>query len=539
MVEIARFPLSGSSFAPFFPIGPIEYMYLNIKGINHGDAMFSKIKFFIILTSALMLASSCGVEEFASKKKKDSTQISAIQTNTQSACSNFTYIKPKVDFLFLWDNSSSAVFINDQTRQALNQTIDLISNRFDYHIMLAPLVVPNGASVNSYAGLIVSDTPSGEMTSTALSMRIDRSAAQNHLSTFPSVGSSEYGTQRAIDLLNTNKTTSPGALKNAFRYGAHTIVVLMSTEDDDGVFQTAGSNEYNKLTNFVSQKTSSLNSIKNSLDSLQLRFFSIVRKRECNQNYAPMNPFAFSEAYRRVSEQVFYSQSPLPADIGNNRDSFDLCDISDFTKVFDGINNSIQDFILGHKYNYWPVAQAGANIDPNEITVTKDGVSYPQVSEPVFGNPDAFSFSNSVQTVNTRFEPDSGEPFTGYVVKLYGNAQVTYPECMSVRTQTVLEWYGYAHLQSKPVEASIQLKIDGVPVSQCPSNPSGCNGWELIKSGSGPTYISNQNMRITAPNNFTPKSPGMVKSGYFLKLHGNAAYSNGQSVSVIYDPSGT
>jgi len=149
MVEIARFPLSGSSFAPFFPIGPIEYMYLNIKGINHGDAMFSKIKFFIILTSALMLASSCGVEEFASKKKKDSTQISAIQTNTQSACSNFTYIKPKVDFLFLWDNSSSAVFINDQTRQALNQTIDLISNRFDYHIMLAPLVVPNGASVNS------------------------------------------------------------------------------------------------------------------------------------------------------------------------------------------------------------------------------------------------------------------------------------------------------------------------------------------------------------------------------------------------------
>ncbi len=515
-------------------------MCLNIKGINNGDAMFSRLRYLVALTGILMLTSSCGVEEFASKKKKDTLALVGTQVSSQTACSNFTYIKPKVDFLFLWDNSSSAVFINDQTRQALNQTIDLISTRFDYHIMLAPLVLPSGASVNSYAGLIVSDTPSGEMTNTALSMRIDRSAAQNHLSNFPAVGSSEYGTQRAIDLLNTNKTTSSGALKNAFRYGAHTIVVVMSTEDDDGVFQTSGNGDRQKLDNFVSQKTSSLNSLKNSLDSLQLRFFSIVRKRECNQSYAPMNPFAFSEAYRRVSEQVYYSQSPLPADLGGNRDSFDLCDISNFTTVFDGINNSIQDFILGHKYNYWPVAQSGANIDPNEISVTKDGVGYPQLSEPVFGNPDGFSFSNTVQTVNTRFEPDAGEPFTGYVVKLYGNAQVTYPECMSVRTQTVLEWYGYAHMQSKPVESSIQLKIDGIPVSQCPSNnPSGCNGWELIKSGSGPTYISNQNMRITSPNNFTPKSPGLVKSGYFLKLHGNAAYSNGQSVEIIYDPSGT
>lgn len=499
--------------------------------------MFAYIKRLFIVLGILFLASSCGIEEFATKKKKDSLAINNISTNTQSACSQFTYIKPKVDFLFLWDNSSSAVFINSATRQALNQTIDLISTRFDYHIVLAPLVVPNGSSVNDYAGLIVSDTPSGEMTSTALSMRIDRSAAQNHLSTFPAVGSSEYGTQRAIDILNTNKTTSSGALKNAFRYGAHTIVVVMSTEDDDGAINE--NNPFAHLQNFVSQKTAALNSLKNSLDSIQLRFFSIVRKRECNQQYAPMSPFAYSEGYRRVSEQVFYSQSPLPPDIGSNRDSFDLCSISDFTKVFDGINNSIQDFIIGHKYNYWPVAQSGANIDPNEITVTKDGTSYPRLNEPVAGGSNGFSFNNYVQTVNTRFAPDAGEPFTGYVVKLYGDAQVTYPECMSVRTQTVLEWYGYAHLQSKPVESSIQLKIDGATVSKCPSNVSGCNGWELIKNNSGPTYISNQNMRIVGPNNFTPKSPGLVKSGYFLKLHGNAAYSNGQSVEIIYDPSGT
>src|SRR5690606_37224578 len=156
-------------------------------------------------------------------------------------------------------------------------------------------------------------------------------------------------------------------------------------------------------------------------------------------------------------------------------------------------------------------------------------------------------FTNMVQTVNTRFEPEAGEPFTGYVVRLYGNAQVTYPECMSVRTQTVKEWYGYVHLQSKPVEGSIQLKIDGSPISSCGTSysscPSSCNGYVLMKSGGQPQYQSNRNIRITGPQgssvNYTPVSPGIVKSGYFLQMCGNAIYSNGANVDVIYDPSGS
>ena len=504
--------------------------------------MSKHLKQLLIALGLALLATSCGVEEFATKKNKDALSTNPIVTSTSVQYSQFTYIKPKVDFLFLWDNSSSAVFINDHTRQALNQTIDLISTRFDYHVVLAPLVLPAGASVNSYAGLIVSDTPSGQMTTKALSMRIDRSAASSHLTNFPSVAqSAEYGTQRAIDIIENNRTT--GAYNEAFRREAHTIIVLMSTEDDDGIFLEAGSNSQ-KLNTFVAAKTSELNSLRTSLQSEQLRFFSIVRKNICNEQYSPMSPFAISEAYRRISEQNFFAQSPLPLDPEFNRDSFDLCSISDFTKVFDGINNSIQDFVLGHKYNYWPVAQAGANIDPNEITVTKDGQSFPRLSEPVSPGTDGFTFINTVQTVNTRFEPDAGEPFTGYVVQLHGAAQVIYPECMSVRTQTAKEWYGYVHLQSKPVESSIQLKIDGVPVASCGACAAGSNGYSLMKSGSEPQYQSNRNLRIVGPTglgsvNYTPVNPGIIKSGYFLQLHGNAIYSNGQSVEVIYDPSGT
>lgn len=532
MVRISLFPLFDSSLRRFYPICPIEYVCF-----NYGEIMSKHLKNLFIAMGLAILATSCGVEEFASKKNKDSLSTNPITTNTTSGCSQFTYIKPKVDFLFLWDNSSSAVFINDQTRQALNQTIDLISNRFDYHIVLAPLVLPNGASVNSYAGLIVSDTPSGQLTSKALSMRIDRSAAQAHLDSFTSfnVGSAEYGTQRAIDFINNNKTT--GSINEAFRREAHTIVVLMSTEDDDA--------SHNNLQSFVSNRVSQLNSIRDSLDSIQLRFFSIVRKNICNQNFAPMYPSPYNLGYRQVSEQNFYSQSPIPSDVGGNRDSFDLCAVSDFTRVFDGINNSIQDFILGHKYNYWPVAQSGANIDPNEITVTKDGISYPRLSEPVSSGTSGFTFTNMVQTVNTRFEPEPGEPFTGYVVRLYGNAQVTYPECMSVRTQTVKEWYGYVHLQSKPVESSLQVKVDGSPISSCGASnsscPSSCNGYVLMKSGGQPQYQSNRNIRIVGPQgsnvNYTPVSPGIVKSGYFLQMCGNAIYSNGANVDVIYDPS--
>lgn len=509
--------------------------------------MLLNFKHTVLALGLSVLAASCGVEEFATKKNKDGINTNPITIGTQNSCSQFTYIKPKVDFLFLWDNSSSAVFINPQTRQALMQTIDFISDKFDYHIALAPLV-PNNTSFN-HVKFLISDTPSGQLSSD-LSGNIldDRAQANAHLSSFPTnVGNSEYGTQRAIDVINHFKT-QPNQFNNygepiynGFRPNAHTIIVLMSTEDDDG--KPVRPDLYNS---YINQKVAELNTIKNSLDSEQLRFFSIVRKKSGGGCSGYSDPYFMNEIYKKISNANFYQQNPLPElnDLNTNvsarmQDSFDLCAVSDFTRIFDGINNSITDVVLGHKYDHWPVALPGANIDENEVYVSKNGASIPRSYDGTApsGASGWFTYTNSVQTVNTRYEPEPGEPFTGYVVELFGSARVTYPECVSVRTQTPLEWYGYAHMSAKPIESSIQLKIDGIAVSKCGSTPGNC--WELLKNGSGPTYISNQNLRITAPNNFTPKTPGVIKSGYFLKLHGNAAYSNGQSVNVIYDPSGS
>ncbi|MFT6603380.1 MAG: hypothetical protein ACJARO_000890, partial [Bacteriovoracaceae bacterium] len=96
-----------------------------------------KFTLFILLFAFL---SGCPEGAFKPNEQKESTVANPIQFSSNTSCSSFTLIRPKVDFLFLWDNSTSTNFINESTKAALNQTIDSISSRFDYHILLSPLV---------------------------------------------------------------------------------------------------------------------------------------------------------------------------------------------------------------------------------------------------------------------------------------------------------------------------------------------------------------------------------------------------------------
>ncbi|PJB54379.1 MAG: hypothetical protein CO099_01880, partial [Bdellovibrio sp. CG_4_9_14_3_um_filter_39_7] len=134
-----------------------------------------KVLFPPVLIILALFLSSCGKEQFSTSRKVETTSTSPIQLNSSKACSSFTLIKPQVDFLFLWDNSSSTTFINNSTKTALNNTIDSISSRFDYHILLAPLVGSGNGDAK-----FVSETPVG-LGSAALGMKIDRSQAANSL----------------------------------------------------------------------------------------------------------------------------------------------------------------------------------------------------------------------------------------------------------------------------------------------------------------------------------------------------------------------
>ena len=186
---------------------------------NWQPLIISRLKLVIVFT---LLFSSCSEDLFSPNKNKDTDKPNPRVTTSSFSCSGFTHIKPQVDFLFLWDNSTSSVFINSQTKQALDNTIELISNRFDYHILLAPLL--GNGNDNAF---LVSETPDN-LTQDALNMKVDRSVASSKLSNFsPVSGNSENGVERVREMLSINISNG------VFRQGAYTIIVVMSNEDDN------------------------------------------------------------------------------------------------------------------------------------------------------------------------------------------------------------------------------------------------------------------------------------------------------------------
>ena len=78
---------------------------------------------------------SCGKEEFASIKQSVDSAAPITLNSSLEVCANHTLVKPYVDFLFLWDNTSSQTFVNSGTKEALANTVNLISERFDYRIL--------------------------------------------------------------------------------------------------------------------------------------------------------------------------------------------------------------------------------------------------------------------------------------------------------------------------------------------------------------------------------------------------------------------
>ncbi len=518
--------------------------------------MIRKHKNIITYILIVFFISACGEEAFAPKRVSQSEVSNPINTFNFNACSSFTLIKPKVDFLFLWDNSTSSVFINDQTKQALNRTIDNISSRFDYHVMMAPLVVGNSDSLNSQAKLISENTIG--LASSALNLKIDRTLAAQSLNFSYANGSREQGVDRAIDLIKGNVSNG------IFRANSYVYVVLMSNQDDSSwerypvaeadrqAYLNDKSKEMLCLRGNYSPQSGNCTGI--NLNSIQMRFMSVTAFNDYGNGNScgGVSSWKKGATYQQFSKRVYlepyrvggvpeYRQSDQNTRSDGMFDSYDICAQSSFTSIFDGINASINDTLITHRYNYWPLASSGASsIDPEEIRVFKEGVEMPKLNPPIPGGASGFTFNNYVQTVNTRFEPTPGEPFTGYVVRLYGNAIVNYPECIRVQTQSPKEWFGYVNLQTKPVESSIQLKINGQIVPQ-----STTNGWQLIKSGGQPQYFTSKNIKISGPGNFCPSNstnycvgnPSLDKSGYFIQLFGNAVYSNGATIEVIYDPS--
>ena len=459
----------------------------------------------ILYLGALLLL-ACGEEKFSAIRNQGSETIRARKTFTQPHCSQYTLVKPAVDFLFLWDNSSSQFYLSQESKTALNNMVTQISNDFDFRILMAPML-GNGQKYYFTNGTI-SPAPSG-MNSVSSELAAD---TLNNLST--ASGSTEAGVQKSIDLLRLHSG-------DFFRNDAYLIIVVMSNEDDDS-WQT-GTGTYDQFTGnsqakqaYITARVNDLKSLKSALSTNYLRFVTLTESK--------------ASVYREVSRQIHTAGNFSSAQSSPSSDNYNIAS-GNFKHAFDSINNTIQKTLVEHRYDYWPVLGPGSpDIATNEIKVFKNG-TIPVSEDSVNG----FTYVGEQTNRNTRYHPSPGEPFTGKMIQLHGTARITYPDCLTVKTVTPKEFFGYIPLAARPVKSSIKLIIDGKIIHESKSN-----GWELLVDGNGdPIHYKNKNIQILSPSNDTPKTPGLTKSGYMLKLHGSAIYTNSSTIKFNYLPQGS
>lgn len=508
----------------------------------------------------MLFVISCNKDFFRTNQVQNKVKTPPIEKSENLLCSEFTTIRPQVDLLFLWDNSTSTIFINPATKNALNRVVETISERFDYHILLAPLI---GTGMKDVSFLSLNTKG---LDSNIANMRIDKANAANALN-FPSGGANaEKGLQRTSELLSSNISNG------VFRKNAYTIVVLMSNQTDNS-YITSNKNAKDRLDYFNKSKHEILCIRGNysgactnteKLDSQMMRFISIVAQDidgKCSSS--SINGFDIGMIYEMMSSHIYaapYTNGiPSPTDQVGAKfisrggddyslfDSYDICN-EDYDGIFDGVNNAIQDTVLHHSYRFWPLAAADIELDPASIKITRnDGVTFNPIDYHITINRDKAAFNDtdknsgstlsgfryhSNTTENTRFLPNLGEPYTGHLIELFGDAKITFPSCYKVEFTAPKDYYGYVHLQFKPLANSIILKINGIDIPK-----STTNGWELMVDTNGaPEHFDNKNIKIKSSNDDTEENPAVLKTGYFLKLYGNAIYSNDAQIDAVYDP---
>lgn len=232
-------------------------------------------KLNITLLSLFFIFASCSKEEFTATKVVQTESVPVVSTTETSSCASFTILKPKVDFLFLWDNSTSMNYATEDVKTALNNTITKISTRFDYRVVIAPIKTSTSDPWENAS--LVAENPDG-LDSFGKSISISKESAVARLESLPQVsGSIERGFSRAKSLLN--KT------HGIFRDQAYTIVVIMSNGDDCNGF-----NAYTKgrayCENYaITEAQSMITTVgQNFSGNQQFRFMLEAGRRTCFRN---------------------------------------------------------------------------------------------------------------------------------------------------------------------------------------------------------------------------------------------------------------
>ncbi|MBC76384.1 MAG: hypothetical protein CME64_10255 [Halobacteriovoraceae bacterium] len=469
--------------------------------------MIKKLLFTLVLSTLL---TSCGEEILTQNTVGETFGAPDLETFQQNACSNMRFVKPPVDILFVVDNSGSTLKDSFKAiKGEIAKTVSTISNEFDYHVYIAPLNPNQGDNITNYP-LVVSDpdTLSGPISNFNLVKleNINSSVffAEAH------GGNTEEGFDRVYNLINSNKNNK------IFRKNANLVTVMISNYDDTTTLSTNnGMIDYDN-TAFNNKKNRFIN-LKSSLNAKSFRFISLAPHRKCNGwDYHGGN-----SRYAKMSRDL-YQNFGLSDDSQYNH-ARDLCS-GNYSTLFQTVNNSIHHELVGHKYDHWKISSASASsIQEDDITVLRvkengEKIEIPQSSS------NGFEYLGYKSNINTRYAPDEGEPVTGLVIKLNGNARISYPDCVIAKTRTPTEYFGYVVLPREPQVGTIKIEINGETI-----NSDNTNGWTYVG------YQPSKNIKVPGPTN-APVTPEVLKSGYFIKLNGTSIIKSGDDINIYYKP---
>ena len=471
-----------------------------------------KIQWSVFFSFMFLLSIvGCGSEQFGTVPRSTSESASPLQSYTNTACSTYTLIKPKVDVLYVVDNSFSSFYIANDIKTALSNTVNSLSKDFDYRVIGTPLIETVTGN-NDYQIMTNSPDLAGVPSD---SRRISSASAFNFFSNAP-ISGVEKGVSRVVNFV--------GAHKNSLlRNNAYLIVVLVSNGRDLEIEEDAGffNGETRLNTALYNDRLSSLRNLKTEMNSMQFRMMSVTPKSVCIPGYRTA-----LKSYSKISNDLYVDS--LATDNNVNLDSYDLCSSSGIGSVFTAINNSIKQVVLPHQYRYWPITFAENNemVSLSEIKVKKIS---PNGSAVDLARDTDWVYEDKVtaQSVSTRELPTLGEPVTGRHFIKFTNL-LTYPDCVLVTSISRTEYFGYIVLPQKPRVDTISVRINGNLLPK-----STTNGWSDLTSAP-----QTRNIKVPHPNP-GDENPPVMRTGFMLQLNGATNYyKSGDKVEVNFLPEG-
>jgi hypothetical protein len=460
--------------------------------------------------SLLFLATltGCGNEQFGTGGQSSNSTANPLTSYSHQSCSNFTLIKPKVDVVYVVDNSASTYYLASEIKSALRSTVDTLSSDFDYRVIGTPLIETANGN-NDYQVM----TNSSDLAGLPSAPKRIQSSSEFTFFSNPGGGGYERGLARVNSFVTAHKSSG------LIRSNAHTIIVLISNGRDADIEAQGPFGNGESIYN-ASAFSSALNTLKSKKNaSYQLRFASVTAHTNCQSGW-----FGSQKSYVQMSKEIYNYSGASDQDGDSSPDAYDLCG-GGITSIFSSVNSSIKQVLIEHGYRYWPITFAENNetVSLSEIQVTKVSQNGSRVN--LVRDVD-WTYQDNVNpmVINTREVPTSGEPVTGRHFVRFSNL-LMYPDCVLVTSVSRTEYFDWVVLPRKPL-LPVTVRVNGVEIPQSALNTA--------------QVSTSQTLNIKAAYPTTQdENPPVMRTGFMIQItNPQYFYKSGDTVDTLYTPAG-